>query len=180
MDVVVSPPTQDDADQAFAAMRRALERAVATVSPRLPRDQRDDVVQAAILRLLRIQRASEGTREFESSYLWRVAYSALIDETRRRRRRREDPVEPGELDSGSRSQGDPEHHYQGREIGMAIQSCLQRLVRPRRLAVTLYLQGHGVPEASRLMGWPRKRTENLVYRGLADLRRCLDARGVRP
>lgn len=176
----MSPPTQDDAEETFAAIRRALERAVATVSPRLPRDQRDDVVQVAALRLLKIRQGSEGTRQFKASYLWRAAYSALIDEVRRRRRRREDTVEPPLLDAGSGTGEDPEQHTHGREIGMAIRSCLQRLVRPRRLAVTLYLQGHNVPEAAGLMGWPRKRAENLVYRGLADLRRCLDARGIRP
>jgi hypothetical protein len=30
------------------------------------------------------------------------------------------------------------------------------------------------------MVWDEKRAENLVYRGLADLRKCLLARGVRP
>ena len=44
----------------------------------------------------------------------------------------------------------------------------------------LHLQGHSVPDAARLLGWPAKRTENLVYRGLADLRRCLIAKGHTP
>jgi RNA polymerase sigma-70 factor (ECF subfamily) len=52
--------------------------------------------------------------------------------------------------------------------------------RDRRLAVTLYLQGHTVPEAARILDWSGKRTENLVYRGLADLRECLMAKGMRP
>jgi RNA polymerase sigma-70 factor (ECF subfamily) len=30
------------------------------------------------------------------------------------------------------------------------------------------------------MGWTEKKAENLVYRGLADLRRCLSAKGLRP
>ena len=50
----------------------------------------------------------------------------------------------------------------------------------RRLAVTLYLQGHTVPEAARILGWAAKRTENLVYRGLADLRQCLLGKGHTP
>ena len=50
--------------------------------------------------------------------------------------------------------------------------------RERRLAVTLYLQGHSVPAAARLLEWTAKRTENLVYRGLADLRECLTAKGM--
>jgi RNA polymerase sigma-70 factor (ECF subfamily) len=37
-----------------------------------------------------------------------------------------------------------------------------------------------VPEASRILDWSAKRTENLVYRGLADLRECLTLKGMRP
>jgi RNA polymerase sigma-70 factor (ECF subfamily) len=50
----------------------------------------------------------------------------------------------------------------------------------RRLAVTLYLHGHSVPDAARILDWSAKRTENLVYRGLADLRECLLSKGLRP
>lgn len=138
------------------------------------------MVQVASLRLIKIQQKSEGNRELKASYLWRVAYSTLIDELRRRRRRREVPMENVALDAVVEAPGNPERHYRGRQIGTAIQNCLQRLVRPRRLAVTLYLQGHGVPEAANLTGWSRKRAENLVYRGLADLRGCLRAKGVQP
>jgi RNA polymerase sigma-70 factor, ECF subfamily len=46
--------------------------------------------------------------------------------------------------------------------------------------VTLYLQGHTVPETARILGWDAKRAENLVYRGLADLRQCLMGKGHRP
>jgi RNA polymerase sigma-70 factor (ECF subfamily) len=52
--------------------------------------------------------------------------------------------------------------------------------RERRLAVTLYLQGHTVAEAASILEWPFKRTENLIYRGLADLRACLRCKGLRP
>ena len=48
------------------------------------------------------------------------------------------------------------------------------------MAVVLHLQGHSVPEAARLLNWGNKRTENLVYRGLADLRNCLALKGLEP
>jgi RNA polymerase sigma-70 factor (ECF subfamily) len=52
-------------------------------------------------------------------------------------------------------------------------------VPPRRHAVTLSLQGHSVPEIGRLLGWTGKKAENLVYRGMADLRECLEGKGIR-
>ena len=86
--------------------------------------------------------------------------------------------ESGALGERTVEAPDPERAAAGRELGAVIQGCLGRLVRPRRLAVTLHLMGHSVPEAARLLGWSVKRLENLVYRGLADLRGCLKTSGV--
>jgi RNA polymerase sigma-70 factor, ECF subfamily len=52
------------------------------------------------------------------------------------------------------------------------------MVAPRRHAVTLNLQGHSVPDIGRLLGWTAKKAENLVYRGMADLRSCLSSKGI--
>ena len=35
-------------------------------------------------------------------------------------------------------------------------------------------------EAAGILDWSAKRVENLVYRGLADLRDCLAAKGFKP
>src|SRR5688572_31583035 len=44
----------------------------------------------------------------------------------------------------------------------------------------LHLQGHSVPDIGKLMSWAPKKADNLVYRGLADLRECLVSKGVKP
>ncbi len=139
-------------------------------------------MQVALMRVLAIHAKSEGKRQLSSSYLHKVAYSALVDEIRRLRRRQEVPLdnEGFEDKSAATSLPDPEHTSAGREIARSIGQCLSLLIRPRRLAVTLHLQGHGVPDVARLLSWSRKRAENLVYRGLADLRDCLEAKGLRP
>jgi RNA polymerase sigma-70 factor (ECF subfamily) len=121
---------------------------------------------------------SEGEPTLTPSYLYKVAHSTLIDEVRRVRRQRETALDEGMVASMPVAQEDPERRAASREIGRGIQDCLSRLKRERRLAVTLYLQGHSVPESSRLLDWSAKRTENLVYRGLADLRECLTSKGL--
>ena len=154
------------------------------VCPHWLRDRTDDIVQNAVIRVLRLLEQSEGKRELAPSYLWKVAYTAMIDEVRRVHPERYESLEGAVADGAPPSHAskalDPESETSGRELGAAIQSCLQTLVRPRRLAVALYLYGHGVPEAARLMGWDAKRTENLVYRGLNDMRKCLSAKGLEP
>ena len=118
-------------------------------------------------------------RALASSYLYRVAHSALVDEIRRVRRRRESDLDDEGVAPVAITRQDPERIAASREIGRGILDCLSRMSRERRLAVTLHLQGYSVPEASKVLEWNVKRTENLVYRGLADLRECLMSKGLR-
>lgn len=166
------------------ALRQDLTRAVARVCPSWLAGQRDDLVQAAIMRVM--QRfeggvpGSEGDPRLTSSYLYKVAHSVLVDEIRRVKRRRETDLDDGMVAETTVTSADPERTAASVEIGQGIQCCLAGLKRDRRLAVTLYLQGHTVGEAARILDWSLKRTENLVYRGLADLRVCLTSKGIEP
>ncbi len=165
----------------LVALRDDLKRAVAQTCPRWMADRSDDIIQVALLRVVDIYRKREGNAEFSSFYLRKAAYSAVIDEIRRLRRRQEVPLEDetAETRYDPPADGpDPERVATSRQVGRAIQECLGQLVPPRRLAVTLNLQGHSVPEVGRLMDWSTKKAENLVYRGMADLRGCLDGKGV--
>jgi RNA polymerase sigma-70 factor (ECF subfamily) len=171
-----SPPiTEED----LVSLRSALARAVARVCPPWLAGSAEDVVQVALMRVVEVLRRHEGDAEFSSLYLRKAAYSAVVDEIRRLKRRREVPLEEQGMETRYPTvDPDPEQTTSARQDGKAIRDCLGRLVRPRRLAVTLHLVGHSVPEAARLLGWSLKRAENLVYRGLADLRRCLEWAGV--
>ncbi|HEV3077219.1 MAG TPA: RNA polymerase sigma factor [Thermoanaerobaculia bacterium] len=173
-----SPLTEKD----YTRLRADVVRVVSHVCPGWLASRSDDLVQAVLMRVIQTQRKREETAELSTFYLRKVAHSVLVDEIRRLRRRREVPL-------NGRSEGevapvvpepDPEHQAAGRQLGRAIRECLQTLVSPRRLAVVLNLQGHSVPEVGRLLRWSAKRAENLVYRGLADLRACLERRGVTP
>lgn len=174
-----APPSGTDD---YALLRSELVRAVSRICPPWLVSRADDLVQVALLRVLR---KSEENAHLSPSYLRKVAYSALIDEIRSWRRRREVSIETeeGGIDPAAErswDHPDPEECSAARETGKAIRECLGGLVRPRRLAVTLHLQGHSVPEIGKLMGWNPKKADNLVYRGLADLRDCLGTKGVRP
>lgn len=167
----------------YERLRAQLARAVARTCPASLADRRDDLVQNALLRVVALQQRSTAERTFSASYLYRAAHSALVDELRRVRRRREVPLEDDAADGpgpGAAPQPDPERATHGRQIGRGLLACLQALPEGRRLAVTLHLQGHSVPEAARLLDWDTKRTENLVYRGLEALRACLTAKGLTP
>lgn len=167
------PPSYAAADP---ALRQQLGALAARYCPAWLRGQVDDIAQAAWLRIASASVRHEGKRSPGASLLAKAAYCATIDEIRRRRRRHEVPL----ADEHRAADPDPHRALEARDTGRAIRECLARMLRDRRRAVTLRLLGHSVAEAARLLDWPAKRAENLVLRGLADLRRCLAGKGIVP
>lgn len=161
----------------YGELRSKLQTAVRRTCPPWLADQAEDLVQVSLVRILR----KYPDAELNTSFLYRVAHSVVVDEIRRRRRRQEvgmTPSMPERLQGPDQSS--PELQARGAQIGEVIVDCLGTLVPDRKRAVTLYLQGHGVPEISELLGFDRKKSENLVYRGLKDLRGALSERGMKP
>jgi RNA polymerase sigma-70 factor, ECF subfamily len=185
MDVDQAPESVS-LDEQWRTLARALARAVRRQCPAWLAADADDIAQVALAKVGKSDKVGEGKPPLSSFYLHRVAHSALVDEIRRRRRRREVALEdaggPDEppMASEPSTPDTPESTATLRQLGASIRGCLKEMKRERRLSVMLYLQGHSVPETARLLGWLAKRTENLVYRGLADLRQCLMAKGHTP
>lgn len=157
--------------------------AVRRVCPPWLGDQAEDLAHVAYLKVVDLdrRRRAAGRPEPRPEYLWKVAYTTVIDEIRRRRRRREVSLEEGVVPFETASPApDPETSAAGRLLGEAIRDCLRQLIPARRTPVLLRLAGHTVSELADLIGATPKRAENLVYRGLADLRACLRGKGVEP
>jgi RNA polymerase sigma-70 factor, ECF subfamily len=186
------PPTMSDdelpdvpSDERWTPLVSAMTRAVRRQCPSWLRAEADDIAQRALAKIVAAEKVGEGKPPLAPFYLYKLAHSALVDEIRRRRRRQEvalddvSDVAPEER-AAPRLVRTPESHAAFRELGSAVRDCLIAMKRERRLSVALYLQEHTVPEAARILGWGLKRTENLVYRGLADLRACLEAKGHKP
>ena len=170
----------DPSDDELQRLRQDLARALRRACPSWLESRRDDLLQLAMLRVMNVLKREENV-VLATSYLYKVAHAVVVDEIRRAQWRRESALDDatGEPAAPSREAG-PEQRAQAREIGRGIDGCLAALTEPRRLAVTLHLQGHSVSEAAGLLGWTVKRTENLTYRGLSDLPTCLAAKGVKP
>jgi RNA polymerase sigma-70 factor, ECF subfamily len=134
-----------------------------------------------MMRVLNVRRREENI-SLSSSYLYKVAYAVVVDEMRRAQWRRETPLEREGVAEPQVPAADagPERRAVAREIADGIHDCLSHLDEPRGLAVTLHLQGDSLAEAAQTLGWSVKRTENLTYRGLADLRKCLATKGLKP
>jgi RNA polymerase sigma-70 factor (ECF subfamily) len=162
-------------------LRRRVISAVRRTCPAWLAHQADDIVQTVLTQLAATAARGEGTGTFAGIYLEKAAYGATANEIRRLYRRRETSME-GREDVEQKVSPDPgpERRATAAEIAAHIRDCLSRLRGSRTLAVTLYLEGCSVPETARRLAWSSKKAENLVYRGLADLRACLQAKGLRP
>jgi len=154
-------------------MLRTLRAAVARACPRDLASQREDLVQAALLRILERERADEQNQVRTASYLWRVAFSVTADELRRRRSEAGRTQGTTMPDEETRQGSTP-----GPELGLGIRDCLAQLAEPRRLVVLLHLQGFRADEVTRVLHRDLKAVQNLTYRGLADLRLCLLGKGL--
>jgi RNA polymerase sigma-70 factor (ECF subfamily) len=165
----------------FEDLRRRVLSAVRRHCPSWLTDQTEDIAQNVLVKLLKAERKSDGKKTFSPFYVEKSVCSAVVDEIRLACRRREDQVQDSAGMNGLASRREsPERSSWSREVARGIIDCLQRLSRPRRLVVTLYLHGCTVPEAAARRGWTLWKTESLVYRGLADLRRCLQRKGLVP
>ncbi len=162
-------------------LRNRLVVAVRAVCPCWLHDHQQDIVQVAMIAVLKQQEKVEGGRRFPSSYIRQAAFSAMIDEMRRRRRRGEVPLETADEEIVLvEARASPERHTMSGEISAGVRDCLDRMAPPRRAAVTLHLLAYKVPQIAEKMGWDQKRADNLVYRGMQDLRECLRKKGLQP
>ncbi|HEU4698403.1 MAG TPA: sigma-70 family RNA polymerase sigma factor [Gemmatimonadales bacterium] len=140
----------------------------------------DEVMQEVRIRLWHARGTSEQIAGVTSSYVYRTACSAALDLLRRRRTRREALAEPLEHAPAGplAAAGGPEHDLAEGELAEEVVRALATLAPSRRPVVRMYLAGYPREEIAALLGWTEAKTRNLLYRGLADLRAQLRARGV--
>jgi RNA polymerase sigma-70 factor (ECF subfamily) len=143
----------------------------------------DELVQDVRIRLWRARGAagSEQIRDVTSSYVYRTAVSAALDLLRRRRAHHAEPLEPddepGEASRVSEPVGPAEELAQS-ELAEEIARAVDTIAPARRPVVRMHLAGYPREEIAAMLGWTEAKTRNLLYRGLADLRERLTARGI--
>lgn len=155
-----------------------LRTVVAQVLPRKTVEEREEIVQKSAIKLWKmLEKGTKKRSDLTRTYLWRVVYSVFIDDLRLEKRRREESFEPEAHDAPAAEAAGPEAIAVGRELGRRIQAALRQLNEDRRRAVTLRLEGHPVREIAAILGYGYKNTDNLVYRGLEQLRELLGRDG---
>lgn len=138
----------------------------------------DEVFQEVRIRLWRTLGSGERISGAPASYVYRTAVSAAIDLIRRRRVRREESLDE-RLDSHPvTAVPDPARRLESDESLERLEHAIAELIASRRVVVRMHLAGYHLSEIALMLEWSEGKTRNLLYRGLADLRQLLSARGV--
>lgn len=167
-------------EEALEALVGRVRVAVQRSCPPYLAAQAEDIAQEVLIQLLRKLKHAEEKSDFSSIYLMKAAHGATVDEIRRRSRRREETGWEDEMIDNESRGPDPERITLARSLGREIRRCLETIVPSRRMAVTLHLLGCPVSEVSSRLGCSQKSADNRVYRGMKDLRACLEAKGLQP
>lgn len=179
----VTLPRSDDLSAALEAVVARFATMVRSVGARHRLSERDldEVLQEVRIRLWRADPRGEQIGSIGASYVYRTAVSAALDLLRRRRAHAADSTDSVDLHSDRlaaphQASADAEM----RELSDRILGAVNTLHASRRAVVRMYLSGYEREEIAELLGWTEAKTRNLLYRGLADLRRKLTDMGITP
>lgn len=86
----------------------------------------------------------------------------------------QDFVENTARDNGS----SPNHYLEKKELMEIIKETIDSLIESRRAVLKLYFIGMDQPEITEYFGWSEGKVRNLLSRGLEDLRKALQERGL--
>ncbi len=134
----------------------------------------DDVEQNVLIALWQAM-PGEQIPDHPSSYIYRAAVRETIRAVRGLKQTSELGPEADKADFSA----PPDAIVESKELGRAIRAALSEIGADRRRAVTAHLAGYDVKEIMAMFEWPYHKARNLIARGMADLRRKLEARGYR-
>ena len=137
----------------------------------------DDLSQEIKIKLWKVLQDEKNIHNY-SSYIRKIVDSTVIDQLRRFRR------QAGIIKVEKRKQiSDHKSQYtmsstSERDHSEIIGKAIESLMESRRRPVRLFLLNMTLEEISIYLNWSRDKTRNLLYRGLADLKRILKEQGI--
>ena len=165
---------EEDFGQLVRQYSRLIRSAVARVAGPSAAGICDDVEQKVLIALWQAM-PGEQMPDHPSSYIYRAA----VRETVRAVRGLKETSELGPEAEKAELSAPPDAILEAKELGRAVRTALSEIGADRRRAVTAHLAGYEVKEIMVMFDWPYHKARNLIARGMADLRRKLDARGYR-
>lgn len=145
----------------------------------LPKDgiDPDDILQEVRIKIWKLLNDEKKIANY-SSYIKKIVDSSVIDHLRRARRER-----GFILLEKQKTISEWKSHYKTRitedkTLRKTVNIAVESLLESRRKVVKLYLLNLTIEEIATFYNWSRDKTRNLLYRGLADLKKSLREKGI--
>lgn len=138
----------------------------------------DDLLQTIYIRIFKVFEKNEKKIKAFKSYISRIVDSVVIDSIKNSRRETEALKELNQnlIEVQGHSFGKSKSQSDGlKEI---LLSSLDKLKESQSYVISMYLSGMDLDEIAELRKWTLGKTKNLYYRGLKDLKKRLEIKGV--
>jgi RNA polymerase sigma factor (sigma-70 family) len=174
--------TVEETIERFSLLIRS---AIRKTCPSIDKSDLDDIEQEVKIAVWKEIRKSEKEIRSLGSYIWRVAYTTTSKVMKRLSEQRRALIDPRdealeEVEKFKTSQTElPEAQLQNKELAEIIRESVDSLIESRRQVVKLYISGLTADEITKYFGWSDGKARNLLSRGLADLRKGLEERGIK-
>ncbi|MBN1223930.1 MAG: sigma-70 family RNA polymerase sigma factor [Candidatus Aminicenantes bacterium] len=163
---------------------RLIRSAIRKTCPYIDRLDMDDIEQEVKINIWKEILKSEKEIHNLGSYIWRVTYTTTsrimkkVTGQRKLLRTRHEISEVVKMEDGKDLLRSPDHRFEYKELLEIIKISINSLIDSRRAVLKLYLMGMTTEEISEFFGWSMAKVRNLLSRGLADLRKKLQEKGI--
>jgi RNA polymerase sigma factor (sigma-70 family) len=138
---------------------------------------RDDLLQEIHIRLWKACTNGHGDVRNVKAYLRKIVQSVFINEINRINRESR-ALEWGAAYLAPRGGGNGHDPAKDQALAGILVDSLGRLKSSKQQVIRLRLEGFSFDEIARLHNWSYRKTCNMFYRGLKDLKRELGERGI--
>lgn len=137
----------------------------------------DDLAQQVKIKLWKILEDENKIKNY-SSYIKKVVDSTVIDQLRKSRRQEGIIIHEKQKRISEQNSFYCSNITYNKNIKQIIDEAMNSLLVSRQKVVHLYLLNMTLEEISIFLNWSKDKTRNLLYRGLADLKKKLKELGI--
>jgi RNA polymerase sigma factor (sigma-70 family) len=161
-----------------------IRSAIRKTSPSVDQFQMDDIEQEVKIKIWKEITKSEKKILNLGSYIWKVTYTTTcrimktLSSERKITWSQTDGLQNIDEKIASEKAASPNNHLENKELMEIVRESVDSLIESRRAVLKLYLIGMDQPEITEYFGWSEGKVRNLLSRGLGDLRKALQERGI--
>lgn len=139
--------------------------------------EKDDLLQEIRIRIWQVYTTKHSDIQYFNAYLKKIVLSVFINEIKKTKK--ENKVLESAEACLSRHEGSNKDNPAVDEfLKSALLSSISALKEPKQLVVKLRLEGFSIGEIARMNSWSYRKTCNMFYRAIKELRPILGEKGI--